>query len=135
MLMHQVEVGDRQLFELDRQQPVRLVWQVSADGQVLHEEQQAGINADDCRCACAQRPPAEVTVAAADIEHFQTADPVKMRRQPLPFPVGTPFRRNVHAEQLERAFAPGVQTLKGRFQLRPFGRTRLAGYDHAGEKS
>src|SRR6056297_1735077 len=109
---HRVEIGaGGQLLELQRQQQlVRLSGEV-LDGAVLHLEYQRRIAAHHLSGPIVQHAPAEITVAATDVEHALAAE-VYLRGNAVPLPVGAPFGFNVHTAETQWALAPGDELLE-----------------------
>jgi len=74
----------------------------------LTEEQPVRVDPDDHVGASAQHAPLVIAITAANVQ-YPLALEVQVRRNASPFPVRAPFGIDVHAKQIEGAFAPGRQ--------------------------
>ena len=86
--------------------------QVLGNGALLHDVTECGVGSDYPLCAGPQHAPAVITVAATDVQDGapgQRGNPVL---QAAPFHIGTPFRVDLQAEQVERTLAPWQQPLQ-----------------------
>ena len=108
---HRVEGAQRagQRFDPHRQHAHGRVAQVALEGLELQRKQGRGVDADDLGGPGAAHAPAVVAVTAAHVQHPPRAEGLDVRGQAIPFPVRAPLRVDVYAEQLEGAFAPGMQ--------------------------
>ena len=79
--------------------------------EVLHAEQQRGIDADHATRARVEHLPAEVAVAGADIQHLRIG-PVEVVLDPRPLPVRPPLGVDGDVVKLPRALAPGMERLE-----------------------
>ena len=94
--------------------------QIAADGQMLKEEEHGGVHAEHAGGPGAEQAPAEITVAAAHVEHLLAFQVAQGAGHSIPFPVGAPFGIQMDTEQIEGSFSPGVQfaqTSTERFQI------------------
>ena len=112
-----VETGGlRQLFPPQGQHPVPWMVDVALHGAMLHAEQQRRIHTDHFPGARGQHAPAEIAIAAADVEHAMAGEAAEAGRDALPFPVRAPLRVDVHVGKAERTFTPRMQRFQGVFE-------------------
>src|SRR5690606_994667 len=82
------------------------VRQIALHRMELAEEQPVWVDAHHRVGPGAEHAPHVVAIAATDIKDALAAQ-VQMRRYACPFPVRTPLGVHMHAEHIERPFAPG----------------------------
>ena len=81
-------------------------------GQPLHNEQQRWVYPNYQRCARTQHAQAEITIAAANIQHTVHRKP-DVCLDSLPFPVRAPLGFDSQPPQAQGPFAPRVQFHQG----------------------
>ena len=105
--------GGREVFDAEGQDEGWCIRKVLAHGEVLHDVEEEGVDAEGEAGAFGCHAPAVVAVAAADIEHEAAGEGGDAVAESVPLEIGAPFGVDLGAEEVEGAFAPRAEAMEG----------------------